>query len=86
MFCMVALGVGEMTGGLAIGQLIDKRGSRVAVLAILASIAVMTVVTLVFLYVNTYNWLAFATAFIWGFQDSCVNTHSYQMLGFEFDD
>ena len=31
MFAMVSLGVGEMMGGLLIGQVIDKFGNRAAV-------------------------------------------------------
>ena len=38
-----------------------------------------------FLAVNQYGWLAYVMAFLWGLQDSANNTHTSEMLGFEFD-
>lgn len=48
-------------------------------------IIIQTVFTLVYLYIDTYNWFAFVMTFMWGFQDSANNTHTSEMLGFEFD-
>lgn len=31
-------------------------------------------------------WLNFLNCFMWGLQDGFVNTHTFQILGFEFDD
>ena len=45
---------------------------------------ILTGSTLGFLIVNEYNFLVFLTTFMWGFTDSAVNTHSQEILGFEF--
>lgn len=45
----------------------------------------MLFVTLAFLGINKFNLLAFLMTFMWGLQDSFVNTHCYEILGFEFD-
>lgn len=82
---MVAFGVGEMLGSMLIGIIIDKKGNRAAIVTNLILIFTQTVFTLAFLTVNEYNWLAFIMAFLWGLQDSANNTHTSEMLGFEFD-
>ncbi len=84
MLAMVALGVGEMLGGQLIGQIIDFKGSKAACLANSFIMIILTACTLSFLIVNQYNILVFLTTFMWGFQDSAVNTHSQEVLGFEF--
>jgi hypothetical protein len=48
-------------------------------------IVVMTFVTLAFLGINQFNLLAFLMTFLWGVQDSTVNTHCFEICGFEFD-
>jgi predicted MFS family arabinose efflux permease len=52
MLCMVALGVGEMSGSLFIGQIIDRISSRAGSVGIVMIVIVMTVVTLTFLQIN----------------------------------
>ena len=34
---------------------------------------------------NQYNWVTFLFTFAWGFSDGAINTHSNQMMGFEFE-
>jgi hypothetical protein len=46
----------------------------------------MSAVTFAFIVVYKFNILAFIMCFMWGFQDSAVNTHAQEILGFEFDD
>lgn len=73
---MTALGVGEFLGSPLIGWLIDKKGSRF-VCFINASLMLVTLaVTVAFIVVDEYNWLAWLMTFMWGFEDSAVNTHS----------
>lgn len=86
MFAMTALGVGEMMGGFFIGFIIDKVGNRAAVYSNLVLIVIQTVFMLLYLYSNTFGWLAFAMTFTWGFQDSANCTHTSEMVAFEFDD
>lgn len=84
MLCMVVLGVGEIVGGPFIGQVIDRFGNKHASLLSLLFLAISTCATLIFLALNTYGPLAFAMTFLWGLQDSIVNTHVSQILGFEY--
>lgn len=83
---MVSFGVGEICGGPLLGLIIDKKGNKAATLANIIMIIAQTVFVLLFLYYNEYNWLAFAMTFLWGLQDSANNTHTSEMLGYEFND
>ena len=45
----------------------------------------MTAVTLLYIGFYKFTYLASLMTFLWGFQDGAVNTHCFEMLGFEFD-
>ena len=83
---MVAFGVGEVLGCFFIGFIVDRLGSKIAVYFNELIILIMTVFTIAFIIVFEYNILAFIMCFMWGFQDSAMNTHTQEILGFEFDD
>ena len=83
---MVLFGVGEIMGGFFIGFFIDKFSSRFAVMINLVLIVVMGGVTLLFINQFSYNFLAYLMCFLWGFQDSAVHTHTFEILGFQFED
>ena len=85
MLTMVAFGIGELIGGPVIGQIVDKVNSKVACIVNVLLIVAMITVTYVYLIVYEYCWLAYVMTFLWGMQDSAVNTHVFEMLGFEFD-
>jgi MFS family permease len=86
MFAMVAFGLGEIVGGLLIGQVVDRRGSKLASLVNMGLVAFTVLLTLFYLSYLRYNLLVFLMAFMWGVEDGAVNTHCLEMLGFEFDD
>jgi len=86
MLAMVLFGLGEVLGCFFIGAFIDKLGSKIAVLVNLFIIIVMTLVSIAFIMIYKFNSLAWIMCFFWGFQDSALNTHTQEMLGFEFDD
>lgn len=86
MLAMVLFGVGEVLGCFFVGYFIDKFGSKFAVLVNLLIILAMSGVTFAFIMIYEFNSLAWIMCFLWGFQDSAVNTHTSEMLGFEFDD
>jgi predicted MFS family arabinose efflux permease len=86
MFAMVAFGFGEIFGGLIIGQIVDRKNSKVASLFNLGFVAFTTVLTIIYLSIRQYNLFVFFMAFMWGFEDGAVNTHCLEMLGFEFED
>lgn len=49
MYAMVCLGVGEIVGSLAIGQVIDKLGNRVTSYITIGLIITQTILTLIFI-------------------------------------
>ena len=86
MFAMVAFGFGEIFGGLIIGQVVDRKNSKIASIYNLGFVAFTTILTLLYLSIREYNWFVFLMAFMWGLEDGAVNTHCLEMLGFEFED
>jgi hypothetical protein len=48
-------------------------------------IILMIAAALLFIHYFEFNILAWFMCFLWGFQDSGVNTHIQEMLGFQFD-
>lgn len=66
MLALVAFGFGEIFGGLIIGQVVDRRNSRVAALWNSCFVAVTTIFTIIFLIYQEYNWFTFVMAFMWG--------------------
>ena len=83
---MVLFGFGEILGAFFIGFFIDKIGSKLSVFVNLAIIVIMGGVTLGYIVIEKWNALAWIMCFFWGFQDSAINTHCQEILGFEFDD
>lgn len=81
---MVAFGFGEMSGGLFIGRLIDKFGSKSGSIANCVIIALQTGVIIYSVYKQQFNWSSFLFCYLWGMQDGFLNTHCLQILGFEF--
>jgi len=67
MLAMVLFGIGEILGCFFIGYIVDKKGSKIAVLVNLCVMALMTTVTLIFIIVFKFNWIAFVMCFLWGF-------------------
>lgn len=86
MLAMVLFGAGEVLGCFFIGFFVDKFGSKFAVIVNVMIILTMSGVTFGFIYLFEFNALAWVMCFLWGFQDSAINTHTGEMLGFEFDD
>ncbi len=85
MLAMTGLGIGEIIGGFLIGQIVDKFGTKTAIVCNFITIIVMSAVTLVFIHQFEFNALPWIMCFLWGFQDSGVNTQLQETLGFEFD-
>lgn len=82
---MVFFGVGEVLGCFFIGLIVDKLGSKLATIFNLLIITAMFGVTIAFILRFKFDILAYIMCFLWGFQDSAVNTHTQEILGFEFD-
>jgi predicted MFS family arabinose efflux permease len=81
---MVAFGIGEVVGSIIIGIIIDKIGSKKTSLVNILIILIMINVTAASVYSEKYDWMTFLMCFLWGLQDSSLNIHTFQILGFEF--
>jgi predicted MFS family arabinose efflux permease len=86
MYAMVSFGFGEIVGGLLIGQVVDRKGSKPAALVNMGLVFVTVLLTVIYLQDPEYNAFVFLMAFMWGVEDGSVNTHCLEMLGFEFED
>ena len=79
------LGIGEMVGGVAMGQVVDNFGSRVGTILNVLTIVFACGISFWQIESNQYDWVTFLFTFAWGFSDGAINTHSNQMMGFEFE-
>jgi predicted MFS family arabinose efflux permease len=70
---MVAFGFGEVIGGFLHGLLIDKIGSKKAVIVNLAIIVCVIGATIISLNSLQYNFYTFIMCFTWGYEDGSQN-------------
>ena len=85
LYAMMFLGIGQAISGLIMGIIIDIFNSRRACIANVFVMFLTFIISVVNLQQLEYGWISYLTCFMWGLSDGCLNTHSYQMLGFEFD-
>ena len=81
---MVAFGIGEVVGSIIVGIIIDKIGSKKTSIVNILIILILINVTAVSVNSEKYDWMTFLMCFLWGLQDSSLNIHTFQILGFEF--
>jgi predicted MFS family arabinose efflux permease len=67
MLAMVSLGVGEILGGLMMGFIVDRIGSKKTALLNVILVLFSVVIVLIFIIRNRYGPLAFIMTFVWGF-------------------
>ena len=67
MLAMVGFGLGEIFGGFFIGFIVDRSGTKTAILCNLIVILLMNGVTLTFIYQFKFNALPWIMCFLWGF-------------------
>jgi sugar phosphate permease len=75
-YAMILFGLGEILGCFVIGTIVDKLGSYRATIANIVIMLTMGIVTIIYAIINRFSSLAFIMCFLWGFQDSAVNTHT----------
>jgi len=83
LYAMITLGFGQMFGGLIMGLLIDRIGSKKTSLINVGLLAVTTILSLVVIYQVSYNYVTFTCCFFWGLSDGALNIHSFKVLGSE---
>ena len=77
-------GVGQALSGFFMGKVIDVYGVKNSCLVNVGSMVLVMICTVATINKLEYNWITFMTCLAWGFQDGVVNTHVFNMLGFEF--
>ncbi|CDW82555.1 major facilitator superfamily protein [Stylonychia lemnae] len=82
---MTGLGVGEITGALSIGFIIDKLGSKMTCLINVGLCIASVIIALIVLNVKSTIPLSCVLTFFWGFHDGSLSSHTSEMLGFQFD-
>jgi MFS family permease len=85
LYAMITLGFGQMFGGLIMGLLIDKFGSKKTTFINVALLSITAILSLVVIYQVSYNYITFICCFFWGLSDGALNIHSFQVLGSEFE-
>jgi predicted MFS family arabinose efflux permease len=75
-FALIFFGIGEILGCFAIGWFVDHMGSYKACYVNLGIMTVMGFFTVLYAIIFKFNALAYLMCFLWGFQDSAVNTHT----------
>ena len=75
-YAMILFGLGEVFGCFFIGFIVDRFGSKKAGIANIVIVTIMAGITVLYCIIFEYGFLAFLMCFLWGFQDSAVNTHS----------
>lgn len=85
LLCMMTMGVAEMIGGFIVTPVINVKGMRAGVFVCLGFTSIAFAVFIILNEVRTFGWYCFLFTFLWGIQDSCLNTVANSMLGFEFE-
>ena len=86
--CYLALaffGIGSSFSAIIMGRIIDHSSSKNAIfvnIVIMVGTGIISIININNAYFGNISHL---TAFIWGLQDGIVNTHIYQILGYEFN-
>ena len=74
-----------MIGSLFMSQIVDKISNKAGVLTNVICIAFVWLFSALMIHQNTQGILIYTFTFSLGFMDGAVNTHTQQILGFEFD-
>jgi MFS family permease len=85
MLAMMTLGIGEIIGGIVMGYLVDRIGTKKACFINVFNITFTIMITAIYINQNSYSGLAFFMTFLWGLQDGCISIHLDAILGFEFE-
>ncbi|CDW72384.1 major facilitator superfamily protein [Stylonychia lemnae] len=85
LLAMIPLGLGEMSGSVIIGKIMDKYGQKIAIITCSIKLSISILLILAYIAYFKYSVLTFFVTFFWGFQDSNLNNILNCILGFEFE-
>ena len=86
--CQLALaffGFGSSISAIIMGRIIDYTSSRKAIVVNMLIMVVTAIVSIYNIDNGYFGTISHLTAFVWGLQDGIVNTHIFQILGYEFN-
>lgn len=78
------LGAGEMVGSLFMSQIVDRLSNRAGVVTNVICVFFVWLASFFMIKENQEGILIYTFTFAWGFMDGALNTHTQQLLGFEF--
>ena len=85
LYALSVLGVGEMVGSLLMGQIVDKLTNKLGCITNMINVILVWLISFEMIRVEEPGFIVYLFTFAWGFMDGAVNTHTTQILGFEFD-
>ena len=85
LLALSVLGVGEMVGSLIMSQIVDRISNRAGVVTNIINVLIVWIFSFLMIRENKNGILIYTFTFSWGLMDGAINTHTQQMLGFEFD-
>lgn len=85
LFAFMFFGIGQAISGILMGKIIDLTSSKKACFVNVLFMGLTLAVSIINIKMLEYGWISYVTCLLWGMQDGVVNTHCFQMLGFEFD-
>jgi len=83
-YAMVGFGVGACTSAIAVGKVVDVKGTRFSLVLGLVLCISASVLSMIHALVNTYSLLSFVTTFVWGLTITCGRTIMSSINGTEF--
>lgn len=66
MFAMIALGIGEILGGIAMGLIVDRIGSKKACFINIANVINACAIVIIYIMKDDYTNLVYVMTFAWG--------------------
>ena len=85
LLALSVLGAGEMVGSLFMSQIVDRISNKAGVYTNVINMLFVWLFSYLMIRENQQGILIYTFTFSWGFMDGAVNTHTQQILGFEFD-
>lgn len=85
LYVMIAFGAANSMAGPIMGRFIDSNDNKKACILNSSVITVMILITIWSILNADFNALSGIMCFLWGIQDGFINVHSFNTLGFEFD-
>ena len=85
LYALSVLGVGEILGSLLMSQVVDRVSNKAGVVTNILLLFPTWTSSFLMISKNEPGLLVYLFTLSWGLMDGAVNTHAWQILGFEFE-